>query len=88
MKLYLQDDRDGTLEDVAYVLSKFRMPAHEIIPDWEHRGKMIIGQNIFSDRIFFKDIMRPILSVLGTSRQELQELGKKNPQALSAVSPT
>ncbi len=43
------------------------------------RGKTIVGEKIFSDRIFFKDIMRPILAVLGTSRQEIQALGKTVP---------
>ncbi len=78
VKLYLQEDRTGTLEDIKLVLSQFRMPAHDLIPNWEHRGKTIIGQKIFSDRIFFKEIMRPILSVLGTSRDELQALGQKD----------
>lgn len=79
VKLYLKEDRDKTLEDIKLVLEQFRMPAHDLIPDWEHRGKSIVGQKIFSDRIFFKDIMRPILTVLGTSRDELQELGKVAP---------
>jgi acyl-[acyl-carrier-protein] desaturase len=76
VKLYLQADRDGTLADIAWVLARFRMPAQDLIPDWEHRGQLIVGQKIFSDRIFFKDIMRPILNIFGTSRQELQELIK------------
>src|SRR5262249_4320361 len=77
VKLYLKEDRDGTLEDIRKVLEQFRMPAQDLIPDWEHRGKTIVGEKIFSDRIFFKDIMRPILSVLGTSRDELQALLKE-----------
>jgi len=82
VKLYMKEDRDGTLEDVRTVLAGFRMPAHDLIPDWEHRGQAIVGQKLFSDRIFFKEIMRPILSVLGTSRHELEELGKTNPDCL------
>ncbi len=49
------------------------MPAQDLIPNWEVRGKTIVGEKIFSDRIFYKDIMRPILAVLGTSREELQK---------------
>ncbi len=82
VKLYLKEDRDRTLEDIVLVLSQFRMPAHDLIPDWEHRGKVIVGENVFSDRIFFKDIMRPILSVLGTSRSELKTLAKAHPELL------
>lgn len=75
VKLYLKEDRDGTLEDIKKVLTTFRMPAQDLIPDWEVRGKTIIGEKVFSDRIFFRDIMRPVLSVLGTSRDELAAAG-------------
>ncbi len=80
VKLYMQEDRDGTLEDMKTVLEGFRMPAQDLIPNWEVRGQTIIGEKIFSDRIFYKDIMRPILSILGTSRDELQALGKTTPE--------
>src|SRR5882762_5375905 len=40
VKLYMKEDRDGTLEDIAFVLPRFQMPAHALIPDWEHRGKV------------------------------------------------
>jgi len=79
VKLYMNEDRDGTLADMKTVLEGFRMPAQDLIPNWEVRGKTIIGEKIFSDRIFYKDIMRPILAVLGTSRQEIQALGKTVP---------
>lgn len=75
LKLYLKEDRDGTLEDIKKVITSFRMPAQDLIPNWEVRGKTIIGEKVFSDRIFFKDIMKPILSLLGTSRDELAALG-------------
>jgi len=86
VKLYLKEDREKTLEDIRYVLERFRMPAHDLIPNWEHRGKTIIGEKVFSDRIFFKDIMRPILNVLGTSRDELKALGDPTLAASSVPS--
>jgi len=81
VKLYLKADRDGTLRDIQHVLASFRMPAQALIPNWEHRGQTIIGEKIFSDRIFFKDIVRPVLNVLGTSRDELQQLLQQDAQA-------
>jgi acyl-[acyl-carrier-protein] desaturase len=84
VKLYLKEDRDGTLLDIQRVLEGFRMPAQDLIPNWEVRGKTIVGEKIFSDRIFYKDIMRPVLSVLGTSRQELQALSKTIPELTPA----
>ena len=84
VKLYLQEDRDGTLRDIQYVLARFRMPAQDLIPDWEARRRTIHGEKVFSDRIFFKDIMRPILAVLGTSRDELQALSQTIPELAPA----
>ncbi len=88
VKLYLQEDRDGTLQDLAHVLSRFRMPAHELIPNWEHRGRIIVAEKIFSDRIFFKDILRPVLAVLGTSRDELKALGQNDLAAVLPAQPS
>jgi len=81
VKLYMKMDRDGTLEDIAKVLKMFRMPAQDLIPDWERRGKTIVGEKVFSDRIFYKDIMRPVLNVLGTSREEIQAVAKASDAA-------
>ena len=79
VKLFLRNDRDSTLRDIKLVLENFQMPAQSLIPNWEHRGKTIVAEKIFSDRIFYKDILRPVLAVLGTSRDELQALSKDNP---------
>jgi acyl-[acyl-carrier-protein] desaturase len=86
VKLYLKEDRDGTLRDIQHVLENFRMPAQDLIPNWEVRGKTIVGEKVFSDRIFYRDIMRPVLAVLGTSREELQTLGKTVPELIAASS--
>lgn len=83
VKLFLEEDRDNTLRDIQWVLEHFRMPAQDLIPNWEHRGQTIVGEKIFSDRIFFKDIMRPVLSVLGTSREELRTLSQTTPELIT-----
>ena len=84
VKLYLQADREGTLRDVQWVLARFRMPAQDLIPNWEHRGQTIIGQKVFSDRLFFRDVMRPILTLFGTSRAELETLSQTAPELAAA----
>ena len=61
------------------------MPAHDLIPDWEHRGQAIVGEKIFSDRIFFKDIMRPVLTMFGTTRDELRSLTPDAPDLIPAT---
>jgi acyl-[acyl-carrier-protein] desaturase len=85
VKLYMKEDRDGTLEDIKHVLTNFQMPAQDLIPDWERRGQTIVGSQIWSGRIFYKEVMRPVLNVLGTSRDELEALGQ-DPAGLSVSS--
>jgi len=83
--LYMKEDRDGTLHDIQRVLTNFAMPAQHLIPDWTRRSAAIIGEKIWSGKIFYKEVMRPVLSVLGTSREELLTLQKAAP-ALAAPS--
>jgi acyl-[acyl-carrier-protein] desaturase len=79
-KIFMDEDRDGTLCDLAEVLANFEMPAHEIIPDWESRGQRIVAEKIFSDRIFLRHVVRPILKNLDVTRDELKELSKSSKQ--------
>ncbi|MCG3195666.1 MAG: hypothetical protein GHCLOJNM_00133 [bacterium] len=80
VKIFMDEDRDGTLCDLAEVLANFEMPAQEVIPDWESRGKRIVAEKIFSDRIFLRHVVRPILNNLDVTREELKELSKSTKQ--------
>lgn len=72
VKIFLGDDREGTLHDLAYVFSKFEMPAHQIIPNWERYGKLIENSGIYNGRIFVRRVLFPVLERLGVSRDELK----------------
>lgn len=72
VKIFLSDDRDGTLQDLAYVLQKFEMPAHHIIPNWERYGKIIEASGIYNGRVFVRRVLFPVLERLGVTRDELK----------------
>jgi acyl-[acyl-carrier-protein] desaturase len=68
---HLEMDRAGTLEDIAFVLNNFSMPAHDQIPDWGRRGELIVDLKIYSDRQFVMRVMLPSLQRIGVDRKEL-----------------
>jgi acyl-[acyl-carrier-protein] desaturase len=67
--LELEEDREGTLADLAHVLAHFRMPGVGLVPEYEKRmetgGVGITSQQFLEFGIF------PTLRKLGTSRIEL-----------------
>ena len=72
VKIFLNDDRIGTLQDLAYVLQKFEMPAHQLIPNWERYGNLIESSGIYNGRVFVRRVLFPVLERLGVSRDELK----------------
>jgi acyl-[acyl-carrier-protein] desaturase len=69
-ELELQVDRAGTIRDLAQVLSQFKMPGDGLIPNYTDRLAST-GAGI-SPRIFVEHVVRPLLTTLGISREELR----------------
>lgn len=77
LALYMQRDRDLVLETLAKVIRTFKMPARDIIPDWEEKGRLIGRLGIFDDRIYLREVVRPVLKSLGISPEELRGARKR-----------
>ncbi len=71
IKVHLELDRAGTVDDIANVLSNFEMPAHDEIPGWERLGKLIEARGIYSNKMFIRRVMLPALKRIGVDRREL-----------------
>jgi acyl-[acyl-carrier-protein] desaturase len=71
--IHMDQDRDKVIETVNHVIKTFRMPAQDIIPDWDVRDQLIRDMNIFDDRIYVRDVVRPVLKSLGINRDELRD---------------
>jgi acyl-[acyl-carrier-protein] desaturase len=72
VKEYLALDRVGTVDDIAFVLQHFEMPAHELIPDWKRKGELIERHRIYGARQFVTRVLVPALKAIGVDRRELQ----------------
>ncbi len=81
----LEDDREGTLADLAHVVFNFVMPGVALIPEYERRlavdGVGITPQHFLNRGIF------PLLKSVGTSRQELIRIYSQQKQATRAATP-
>ncbi len=75
IELELAHDRAGTISDLAYVLSNFKMPGDGLIPNYQERLRTS-GAGI-SARVFLEHVVLPTLKTVGTSREELKLALKK-----------
>ena len=71
IELELSEDRSATIRDLAWVLSNFKMPGDNLIPDYRQRLRDS-GAGI-SPRTFIERVVSPLLTGLQVSRQELRQ---------------
>jgi acyl-[acyl-carrier-protein] desaturase len=69
-RMELEEDRPGTLADLAFVVARFRMPGEGLIPRYQERLRES-GAGI-STRVFVERALLPMLKMLGTNRAELK----------------
>jgi acyl-[acyl-carrier-protein] desaturase len=86
VELELDEDRDGTTADLAYVIANFKMPGEGLIPDYQERLRTT-GAGI-SARTFMERAVLPTLRTLGTSRAELKAAMARLNSASAAAAPT
>ena len=75
MQLEFEDDREGTLEDLAHVVYNFGMPGVGLIPEYDERLK-VEGVGITSQQ-FLQHGIFPTLRHMGTTRPELVKALRK-----------
>jgi acyl-[acyl-carrier protein] desaturase len=71
VELELAQDREGTVADLAHVLSTFKMPGDGLIPNYRERLRTS-GAGI-SPRIFLERVVSPLLTTLHIDRRELKQ---------------
>jgi acyl-[acyl-carrier-protein] desaturase len=72
LALYLDDDRAGALKDLHHVLTNFRMPADDLVPDYAQRVEQMRAAGV--DRsVFLTEVVFPLLARLKLSRADLAE---------------
>lgn len=76
IKVLMEEDREGTLVDIAHVLANFKMPGVDLVPDYDERILKMRDAGI--DRnVFIRKIYLPVLKYLGVSRHEMLAAQRK-----------
>ncbi len=76
LQLELGDDREETIADLAYVLSRFKMPGDGLIPNY--RSRLLNSGAGISPRSFLVRVVWPLLTTLEISREEMKSAMKKH----------
>jgi acyl-[acyl-carrier-protein] desaturase len=72
VRLYLQHDRQGTLEQMRRVLHSFQMPALHMLADSSQRVADIKSLQVYSEEIYMREVYLPIMDTLGVEWWELR----------------
>ena len=75
IELELAQDREGTIADLAYVYSKFKMPGDGLIPNYKQR--LVSSGAGLTPRVFLEHVVWPVLTTLQINRAELKLAVKK-----------
>ena len=70
-RVYLEEDRDGTLADLAFVAKQFAMPGVGLVPDYDARIEVMRDEGKMDRDVFLKKVYFPLLKRLDVSRREL-----------------
>jgi acyl-[acyl-carrier-protein] desaturase len=87
VRVLLEEDRPGTLRDIAHVAKNFQMPGVGIVPDYEERIKVMREEGKVDRSVFLQKVYFPILKYLDVTRQELQGavLSEKDSRSVTAA---
>jgi len=71
VKVLLEEDREGTLRDLALVFANFQMPGVGLVPDYDERIQYMRGQGGIDRNMFIRKVYLPVLKYLGINRHEM-----------------
>ena len=74
-RVLLEEDADGMKRDLAHVFKHFKMPAYDLVPDYEDR--IVVMRMAGMDRgAFVREVWLPVLKAIGVTRAELVGLDR------------
>jgi acyl-[acyl-carrier-protein] desaturase len=86
--IYLEDDREATLEQLRHVANTFAMPALHLFADSDRREQQIRELRLFDYDIFYYEVFAPTLMELGLNRTDLRQRQSKREMMAVGHSPS
>lgn len=83
MKVLMEEDREGTLTDIAHVFANFKMPGVDLVPDYDERILKMREAGIDRD-VFIRKVYLPTLKLLGITRHDMLGAQRKAIEAKQA----
>ena len=71
VKILLEEDREGTLSDLAHVFANFEMPGVGLVPDYDTRILQMRDNGGIDRNIFIRKVYLPLLKYVGIDRHEM-----------------
>ena len=71
IQLELEEHREDVIKDLAFVFANFRMPADDLVPDYETRVEVMRGTGVIDRAAFLKEVWFPTLRKFGVTRSEI-----------------
>jgi acyl-[acyl-carrier-protein] desaturase len=71
--IYLEADRDATLEQFRLVATTFAMPADSLLADGPRRVAAVKALKIFDEGVFYTEVFQPLMQHLGLTRADLKQ---------------
>lgn len=65
VRLWLEEDREGTVEDMYSVLIGFSMPAGDFIPDYPRRDGLLTSLGVATPYVFLTKVWLPTAEAMG-----------------------
>ena len=75
--LYLEDDREGTLEQLRRVVNYFAMPAVHMLADSRMRMEEVKRLRIFDYDIYYYQVFEPVVKALGLNKSDLRRRSRR-----------
>ena len=67
----IEEDREGTLDDLATVFANFEMPGVGLVPDYDTRILQMRGEGGIDRDVFIRKVYLPTLQQLGINRRDM-----------------
>jgi acyl-[acyl-carrier-protein] desaturase len=83
--IFLEQDRETALAALRRVIDEFQMPAiHDLLDNSARRVAQIRDLEIFSEDIFYRDVMFALMEELNIGKRELRPSNKPKKSSLAA----
>jgi acyl-[acyl-carrier-protein] desaturase len=80
--IYLEDDREATLEQIRRVANTFKMPAVHMLADSMLRQNEVKNLRIFDEDIYVYEVFEPVVAALNLTKKDLRRRAKRESVAV------